>query len=185
VITLGRGAHLANVVISDAQRTAAGIALHEAGRGGDVIYHGPGQLVGYPIVALPDGRRDAHRYLRDLEEGLIATAADHGVEASRIAGLTGVWVGDAKLAAIGVRIGTGWITSHGFALNVGSDLSGFDTIVPCGIRDKSVTSLAQCLGRDLSPEDVAQAAGDRVAAALHHEAVWEALSSSTAGGARA
>jgi len=173
VITLGRGARVENVVIPDDERTAAGIEIHEAGRGGDVTYHGPGQLVGYPIVALREGRRDAHRYLRDLEEGLIATAAAYGVAASRIAGLTGVWVGDAKLAAIGVRIGTRWITSHGFALNVGQDLKGFDAIVPCGIRDKAVTSLAFELERDLAPEDVAEAAATGVAEALGYEAVWD------------
>lgn len=173
VITLGRTAHAENVVIPDDERVAAGIERHEAGRGGDVTYHGPGQLIGYPIVALGAGKRDAHRYLRDLEEGLIATAASYGVAASRVPGLTGVWVGDAKLAAIGVRIGTGWITSHGFALNVGRDLSGFDAVIPCGIRDRSVTSLSHCCGRDLNPEDVAKDTADRVAAALGYEAVWE------------
>ena len=173
VITLGRGAHAENVVIPDDERAAAGIEIHEAGRGGDVTYHGPGQLIGYPIVALREGRRDAHRYLRDLEGGLIATAAAYGVEASRVPGLTGVWVGDAKLAAIGVRIGTGWVTSHGFALNVGRDLQGFDTIVPCGIRDRAVTSLARVLDREMKPEEVAEAAATGVAEALGCEAVWD------------
>ena len=173
VITLGRGAHAENVVIPDEERVARGIELHETGRGGDVTYHGPGQLVGYPIVALGEGRRDAHRYLRDLEEGLIATAAAYGVAASRIPGLTGIWVGEAKLAAIGVRIGTGWITSHGFALNVGRDLTGFEAIVPCGITDKAVTSLAKELDHDLGPEDVARTAATHIAGALGHEAVWD------------
>ena len=173
VITLGRGAHAENVVIADEERVARGIELHETGRGGDVTFHGPGQLVGYPIVALHEGRRDAHRYLRDLEEGLIATAAAYGVASSRIPGLTGTWVGEAKLAAIGVRIGTGWITSHGFALSVGRDLSGFEAIVPCGIRDKAVTSLAKELDRDLAPEDVAPATATAVAGALGHEALWD------------
>jgi lipoyl(octanoyl) transferase len=173
VITLGRGARAENVVIPDDERIARGIALHETGRGGDVTYHGPGQLVGYPILALRKERRDAHRYLRDLEEGLIGTAAAFGVAASRVLGLTGVWVGDAKLAAIGVRIGTGWVTSHGFALNVGDDLAGFEAIVPCGIRGKAVTSLARAGRRDLTPEDVAWVAGERVAAALHYDAVWD------------
>jgi len=173
VITLGSGAHAENVVIPDDERTAAGIEIHEASRGGDVTYHGPGQLVGYPIVALRENRRDAHRYLRDLEEGLIATSAAHGVTASRISGFTGIWVGDAKLAAIGVRIGTGWVTSHGFALNVDRDLKGFEAIVPCGIRDRSVTSLARELDRDMAPEDVAEAAAVGVAEALGYEAVWD------------
>jgi len=173
VITLGRGAHAENVLIDDEERRRRGIALHEAGRGGDVTYHGPGQLVGYPIVALGANRRDAHRYLRDLEAGLVATAAAYGVASSRLPGLTGVWVGDAKLAAIGVRIGTGWVTSHGFALNVGSDVSGFDAIVACGLRGKSVTSLAKESGSDLSPGDVARVAASCVAAALDRSAAWE------------
>jgi lipoyl(octanoyl) transferase len=173
VITLGRAAHGENVVITDAARIASGIEIHEAGRGGDVTYHGPGQLIGYPIVALGGARRDAHRYLRDLEEGLIATAAAFGVAASRVPGWTGVWVGDAKLAAIGVRIGTGWITSHGFALNVGRDLTGFDAVIPCGIRGKRVTSLSQHVGRDLDPEAVAKTAAGHVAAALGYQAVWD------------
>jgi lipoyl(octanoyl) transferase len=173
VITLGRTAHGENVVITDELRRASGIELHEAGRGGDVTYHGPGQLIGYPIVALTGAKRDAHRYLRDLEEGVIATAAAFGVAASRVSGLTGVWVGDAKLAAIGVRIGTGWITSHGFALNVGRDLTGFQAVIPCGIRVKSVTSLSSCLGHDLEPESVAGTAAANVAEALGFDAVWE------------
>ena len=173
VITLGRGADRGHVVISEDDRMRSGIELHETGRGGDVTYHGPGQLVGYPILVLRPGRRDAHRYLRELEEGLIRTAADYGVAAERVPGLTGVWVGRAKLAAIGVRIGTAWITSHGFALNVGRDLSGFDAIVPCGIVDRSVTSLTRLTGRELTPEQVARTAGDRTAEALGYHAVWE------------
>ena len=172
VITLGRNTKSGHVLVSDAERAASGVALHEAGRGGDVTFHGPGQLVGYPIVALEGARRDAHLYLRALEDGLIATAAAYGVLASRVSGLTGVWVGGAKLAAIGVRIGTGWVTSHGFALNVGPDLSGFSLIVPCGIKDKSVTSLALCTANDPGVEAVARVAASRVAAALGYEAVW-------------
>jgi lipoyl(octanoyl) transferase len=173
VITLGRGADPRHVVIAEDARVRAGIELHETGRGGDVTYHGPGQLVGYPILALRPGRRDAHRYLRDLEDGLIRTAADYGVAAERAPGLTGVWVGRSKLAAIGVRIGSGWITSHGFALNVGRELAGFDAIVPCGISDRSVTSLTHLTGRELAPEAVARAAGERTAEALGYHAVWD------------
>jgi lipoyl(octanoyl) transferase len=173
VITLGRNAQPGHVIVTDAERIAAGIEIHEAGRGGDVTYHGPGQLVGYPIVALEGARRDAHRYLRELEDALIAAVADYGVAASRVAGLTGVWVGDAKLAAIGVRIGTGWITSHGFALNVGRDVSGFGLIVPCGIRDRSVTSLTRCAGRELTPAGVAGTVAARVASRLGYVAVWD------------
>lgn len=173
VITLGRGTKDGHVLIQDDERVAAGIELHETGRGGDVTFHGPGQLVGYPVVALHGARRDTHRYLRDLETGLIAVAAAYGVAASQVQGLTGVWVGDAKLAAIGVRLGTGWITSHGFALNVGRDLSGFSLIVPCGIRDKAVTSLSLCAGRDLTLVEVAETAARHLASALGYEPVWE------------
>jgi len=132
---------------------ARGVDVHETGRGGDVTYHGPGQIVGYPIVDLNPDRRDVHRYVRDLEEVLIRTAADYGIRAGRVAGLTGVWVGREKLAAIGVRIAR-WITSHGFALNVTTDMEYFDLIVPCGIADRGVTSLSRLLGRDVRRSDV-------------------------------
>jgi lipoyl(octanoyl) transferase len=123
-----------------------GVEVFESGRGGDVTYHGPGQLVGYPILDLRPDRCDVHRYVRDLEEVLIRTAAAFGIAAERSAGLTGAWVGDEKLAAIGVRIAR-WITSHGFALNVSTNLSHFGLIVPCGIADKGVTSLDRLVGR--------------------------------------
>ena len=130
---------------------ARGIELVETGRGGDVTYHGPGQLVGYPILDLNPDRRDVHRYVRDLEEVLIRAVGDFGVIAGRSAGLTGVWVGDAKLAAIGVRIAR-WVTSHGFALNVSTNLDHFRLIVPCGIADKTVTSLDELSGEGGSHE---------------------------------
>jgi lipoate-protein ligase B len=115
-----------------------------------VTYHGPGQLVGYPILDLKPDRCDLHAYLRDLEEALIGALGDFGLEAGRMPGMTGVWVGDEKLAAIGVRVSSGWITSHGFALNVSTDLGFFDTIVPCGIRDHGVGSLEGVLGRQVT-----------------------------------
>jgi lipoate-protein ligase B len=142
------------------------IEIYECGRGGDVTYHGPGQLVGYPVVSLPAARRDAHRYLRDLEEALIRTAADYGVAARREPGLTGVWVADQKLAAIGVRLSTGWITSHGFALNVGADLEGFSNIVPCGITEGGVTSLSRLIDRQVELHQVAARAASHLAAVL-------------------
>jgi lipoyl(octanoyl) transferase len=150
VITLGSGSHAEHVLLSERERAARGIALFETGRGGDVTYHGPGQLVGYPILDLKPDRQDLHRYLRDLEEALIGVLGDFGIPGSRKEGLTGVWAGERKLAAIGVRVSSGWITSHGFALNVGTDLSFFGTIVPCGIRDHDVGSLSGELGREVT-----------------------------------
>ena len=127
--------------------------MHESGRGGDITYHGPGQIVGYPIMDLRPDRCDVHRYVRDIEEVLIRTASDYGVEAGRVEGLTGVWVGREKLAAIGVRISR-WVTSHGFAFNVTTDLEYFNLIVPCGIADRSVTSLALLLGHPVDRAEV-------------------------------
>jgi lipoyl(octanoyl) transferase len=131
---------------------ARGIDVFEAGRGGDITYHGPGQVVGYPIIDLKPDRCDVHRYVRDLEEVVIRVAHDLDVSAGRIKGLTGVWVGDAKLAAIGVRISR-WITSHGFALNVATDLAHFGLIVPCGLARQGVTSLAR-LGVHVTRRDI-------------------------------
>lgn len=148
VITLGvrSGSDRSNVLATPAALEEQGVELFETGRGGDVTYHGPGQLVGYPIMDLRPDRCDVHRYVRDLEEALTRTAASFGVIAGRQAGLTGVWVGQEKLAAIGVRISR-WITSHGFAFNVTTDLRHFDLIVPCGIAGRGVTSLARLVGR--------------------------------------
>jgi len=154
VITLGSTSHDEHVLLDAAERAARGIELFDTGRGGDVTYHGPGQLVGYPILDLKPDRCDLHRYLRDLEEVLILTLADLGIAAGRREGMTGAWAGDRKLAAIGVRVSSGWITSHGFALNVATDLSYFDAIVPCGIREHGVGSVAGELGRAVELREV-------------------------------
>jgi len=157
VITLGTGADRGHVLADDAERRLLGIELFETGRGGDVTYHGPGQLVGYPILDLKPDRKDLHRYLRTLEEALIRALSSLGVPARRSDGLTGVWTDRGKIAAIGVRVSSGWITSHGFALNVRTDLRYFGTIVPCGIRGEGVTSLEHELGRAVSPEEAQDA----------------------------
>jgi len=158
VITLGVKTRddRSHVLATPDALAAAGVGLFETGRGGDVTYHGPGQLVGYPIIDLNPHRRDVHRYVRDLEEVLIRAVASFGITADRVPGLTGIWVGDEKLAAIGVRISR-WVTSHGFALNVNTDLSQFDLIVPCGITDKGVTSMAHLLSRPISMAEVEDA----------------------------
>ena len=155
VITLGvKGdGGRANIVATDERLAELGIAVHETGRGGDVTYHGPGQIVGYPIVDLRPDRCDVHRYVRDLEEVMIRVCADYGVTAGRIKGLTGTWVDADKIGAIGVRLSR-WITSHGFAFNVSTDLDHFKLIVPCGISDRGVTSLERATGRRLSVDDV-------------------------------
>jgi len=157
VITMGSGARTENVVASSADRARLGIGLYEAGRGGDVTYHGPGQLVAYPILDLNPDRKDLHRYLRDLESTVIGAARYLGVEARARKGLTGVWTELGKLASVGVRVSSGWITSHGLALNVSTDMSYFDTIVPCGIREARPTSLTRELGRRVEMARVQEA----------------------------
>ena len=158
VITLGRAANRANILIDDASRSKMGVELFETGRGGDVTYHGPGQLVGYPILKLMPGRQDIRRYVRDLQEVLIRTARDFGIEAEPRGGeFVGVWVGEEKLGAIGIRISR-WVTMHGFAFNVTTSLNYFQLIVPCGIRGHGVTSLEKLLGHPVEMEAVAHSA---------------------------
>jgi lipoyl(octanoyl) transferase len=154
VITLGvKGdGGRSNVVATPDRLSELGIAVEETGRGGDVTYHGPGQIVGYPILDLRPDRQDVHRYVRDLEEVMIRTCADYGLEAGRIAGLTGTWIGADKIGAIGVRISR-WITSHGFAFNVSTRLDHFQLIVPCGIADRGVTSLEEASNRTIPIEE--------------------------------
>ena len=164
VITLGSAGHGDHVLLTSDQLAAREIGLYEAGRGGDVTYHGPGQLVGYPILDLKPGRKDLHAYLRSLEQALMGALGAFGVQGERDEAATGVWVEGAKVAAIGIRVSSGWITSHGFALNANTDLSYFDAIVPCGIRDCRVTSLSRLLKREVTPEAAAPAVVSAMAA---------------------
>ena len=153
VLTMGRSAKEQHVLAAPDVLAARGISVHEVGRGGDVTYHGPGQLVAYPIIDLKPDRRDVRKYMWSLEETMIRTSADFGLAATRVEGLNGAWIGDRKVGAVGVRISR-WVTMHGLALNANSDLTHFDLIVPCGIQNKTVTSLSAELGRTVSAADV-------------------------------
>lgn len=151
VITMGRNGHMENMLAGEEALRQAGIEFHHTNRGGDVTYHGPGQIVGYPIFDLKDWKRDVVAYVRAMEGVLIGTLAEFGIEGGRVEGATGVWVDGAKVAAIGVHISR-WITYHGFALNVSTDLDYFRYIVPCGLT-KPVTSM-EALGCRASLDDV-------------------------------
>jgi lipoyl(octanoyl) transferase len=155
VYTLGRNAKRKHLLVSDAQLRALGAQLFETDRGGDITYHGPGQLVGYPIFDLARHRRDIAWFMRSLEEVFLGVARDFGVAAERLAGAPGVWVGNDKLVAMGVHVSR-WVTSHGFALNVSTDLRYFDWIVPCGLRGKGVTSLEKILRHEVAMETAIQ-----------------------------
>ena len=176
VLTLGvKGDGGRSHVLADPEwLRARGIEVHETGRGGDVTYHGPGQIVGYPSLDLRPDRCDVHRYVRDLEEVMIRTVAGYGLSARRVPGLTGAWVegehgiGMEKVGAIGVRIAR-WITSHGFAFNVNTQLDDFGLIVPCGIADRGVTSLQKLLGCRVPEDEV------RSALASHFCAVFDRI----------
>jgi len=165
VITVGRGGEAKNVLASAERLAALGVELHEASRGGDVTYHGPGQIVAYPVIDLAARGRDIHAYLRNLEEAVIRVLAGYGLAGERDAKYTGVWVGREKICAIGVAI-TRWVTYHGLALNVSTALDQFDLIVPCGIRERGVTSLEKLLGRPVGMEEVATALAVELAKVL-------------------
>jgi lipoyl(octanoyl) transferase len=155
VYTLGRNARRQHLLVSSDRLAALGAQVFETDRGGDITYHGPGQLVGYPIFDLTGHRRDISWYMRSLEEVFIQVAAEFGIEAGRIPGVPGVWVGNDKLVAMGIHISR-WVTSHGFAFNVNTDLGYFNSIVPCGLKDKGVTSLCKLLGRRVTMDAVCQ-----------------------------
>ena len=147
--TLGKVAEKENLISSESQLKELGISVYEIDRGGDITYHGPGQIVGYPIIKLSDWKEDTHQYLRGLEEVVILTCREYGIETERNSKYTGVWIGERKIAAIGIKVSR-WITMHGFAFNINTDLSYFGGIIPCGIKDKDVTSLQRELGREIS-----------------------------------
>ena len=153
VYTIGKGGDENHVLANDDELIRTGAEMFRIDRGGDVTYHGPGQIVGYPIIDLSQMIPDIHRYLRDLEEVIILTLRDFGIEAGREEGMTGVWVGGEKVAALGVKVSR-WITMHGFALNVNTDLSRFDRIIPCGIFHKGVTSMERLHGGPVALSDV-------------------------------
>lgn len=159
VYTLGKSGDISNVLLSEEEMTARGIDFYKINRGGDITFHGPEQLVGYPILDLEKFYTDIGRYLRNIEEMIILTLAEYGIEAGRSPGETGVWIDagikgqERKICAIGVR-SSRWVTMHGFALNVNTDLSYFDNIIPCGIKDKQVSSIERELGRKVDMEEV-------------------------------
>jgi lipoyl(octanoyl) transferase len=166
VITLGRGGKMENLLATPAALASNGVRFFETTRGGDITYHGPGQLVGYPILHLGEGRRDVRKYVTNVEEVLIRTVAEFGIQATREDGKRGIWVGNDKIAAIGVRIAR-WVTSHGFALNVNTDLEHFRLITPCGLLGTGVTSLARLTGRHVEVDQV------RTVVASHFAEVFE------------
>ena len=181
VITLGVKADAArsHLIATPELLAARHVEVHESGRGGDITYHGPGQLVGYPILNLHPDRCDVHKYVRDLEDVMVRTTRDFGVESTRIAGLSGAWVGADKIGAIGVRIAR-WITSHGFAFNVTTDLDFFKLIVPCGIETGGVTSLSRAAGRRISVGEAEASIVQNFAAVFDRHVVEAATSRSGA-----
>ena len=171
VLTMGRSAHQENVVASQEELDRLGIEKFECGRGGDVTYHGPGQLVAYPLISLTPDRKDVWKYVRGLESAIIRTLAHFDIASGRIEGLTGVWVGNEKIAAIGVRISR-WITSHGIALNVNTNLDHFKTIIPCGISDHGVTSMERILPSAPTTKQVASRFAEEFGAEFDREVRW-------------
>lgn len=172
VYTIGRGGDASEILLDGHTRRRLGIEVHRVDRGGRVTFHGPGQLVGYGIVDLRGVGGGVHGYLRSIEAGLINVLGRLGIAARREEGLTGVWVGDEKIAAIGIRVTRG-VSMHGFALNVDPDLSYFGGIVPCGIRDRGVTSIRRLLGRAPDLDTVARVVAEELAAVLGRRLVWE------------
>ena len=171
VIRIGRGADARHLLASPAGLAERGIEVVYCGRGGDITYHGPGQLVAYPILALRRHERDLHGYLRRLETAVMAALAQVGIEAHRREGMTGVWVGEAKIASIGIRV-EGWVSSHGLALNVNNDLGPFGLMYPCGLRNGRVTSVAAVTGRRTSVGELTPLLARTLGDALHRRIRW-------------
>ena len=170
VITLGRGGKLDNLLAPPQILEAQGVRFFETTRGGDITYHGPGQVVGYPILHLGEGKRDVRKYVTNLEEVLIRTVAEYGITAARVEGRRGIWVGNDKIAAIGVRIAR-WVTSHGWALNVNTNLEHFRLITPCGLHGTGVTSIERQLGRAVPVEEVREILAAKFAEIFERELV--------------
>jgi lipoyl(octanoyl) transferase len=170
VITLGRGGDDANLLATPDLLAAQGVRFYETTRGGDITYHGPGQIVGYPILHLGEGNRDVRKYVTALEEVLIRTVAEYGITAARVDGKRGIWVGNDKIAAIGVRIAR-WVTSHGWALNVSTNLDHFRLITPCGLRGTGVTSIERETGRPVPIEEVREVLAAKFAEVFERELV--------------
>ena len=171
VFTLGRAAKEEHILTPRPLLEAQGIDVHEVGRGGDVTYHGPGQLVGYPIIDLKPDRQDVRKYVATLEETMIRVCAEYNIEADRIQGLNGTWVGDNKIGAVGVRLSR-WVTMHGFGFNVNTDLGHFEAIVPCGIQGKGITSLQKEVGTQIDMEEVADHAAKHFASQYDARIEW-------------
>src|SRR5882757_2976379 len=170
VITLGRGGDATNLLATPEALSADRVRYFETTRGGDITYHGPGQLVGYPIIHLGEGKRDVRRYVTNLEEVLIRTVAEFGITAERAEGKRGIWVGNEKIAAIGARIAR-WVTSHGFALNVSTNLDHFRLITPCGLHGTGVTSISQLAGRDIALDEVRAVITEKFAEVFERDVV--------------
>ena len=170
VITLGRGGDAANLLATPQTLTQQRVRFFETTRGGDITYHGPGQLVGYPILHLGEGNRDVRRYVSNLEEVLIRTVAEYGITAERAEGKRGIWAGNEKIAAIGVRIAR-WVTSHGFALNVSTNLEHFRLITPCGLHGSGVTSIEKLTGRRVPLDEVRDVVARHFADVFEREVV--------------
>lgn len=170
--TLGKIADKKNLIGSSKYLGENNISVYEIDRGGDITYHGPGQIVGYPIINLENWKKDTHKYLRALEEVIILTCKNYGPDAIRNPKYTGVWIGDKKIAAIGIKISR-WVTMHGFAFNVNTDLSLYNGIVPCGIKDKEVTSLQKGLNREINISEVKVALLENFKLVFNYESVKE------------